>query len=367
MYDRQKWFLGRVWWNIKSLSMVFKNKRNNMKLHVVLLTVTFALSAVFTACDKEKEKEKNVSVTGIMLNKTSIMIAPNCTVGIRATLDPYNATNNSITWSSSNLSVAMVNGVYEAMINGGYVTAIAEGTAVITATTDDGKKTASCVVTVINPEPEMVFVEGGAFTMGCTDYDCYEWKQTCCPAHQVTLSSFKIGKYSCTQVQYEAVMGSNPSKVKGDNLPVTTVRDNALAFITKLNESTGKNYRLPTEAEWEYAARGGNKSKGYTYSGSNNIDEVAWYSENSNNQIHPVGTKAPNELGIYDMSGNVWEECSDWYGVYSDELQTNPQGPATGSFHVNRGGSFLYHAYPMNYRANFPLPINSVGFRLVHP
>ena len=136
-------------------------------------------------------------------------------------------------------------------------------------------------------------------------------------------------------------MGSNPSNFKGDNLPVECVSWNdCQTFISKLNAATGKRFRLPTEAEWEFAARGGKKSKGYKYSGSNNLNKVAWYDDNSNSKTHTVGTKIPNELGIYDMSGNVWEWCSDLYDNYSSSWQTNPTGLSSGSGRVRRGGSW---------------------------
>ncbi|MGM9712610.1 MAG: formylglycine-generating enzyme family protein [Prevotella sp.] len=179
---------------------------------------------------------------------------------------------------------------------------------------------------------DMVLVEGGTFTMGAKDEK---------PMHQVTLSSFYIGKYEVTQSLWKAVMGSNPSEWQGDNLPVENVSwDDCQEFVKKLNTMTGKNFRLPTEAEWEFAARGGKHSRGYQYSGSTKLGDVAWYNDNSYKQTHPVGTKAPNELGIYDMSGNVWEWCQDWYGVYNSYAQTNPTGPSSGSFRVNRGGSW---------------------------
>ena len=186
----------------------------------------------------------------------------------------------------------------------------------------------------------MVYVEGGTFTMGATA----EQKKTTKsekPTHSVTLSSFYIGKYEVTQSLWKAVMGSNPSHFEGDNLPVENVSWNdCQTFLRKLNAMTGQNFRLPTEAEWEFSARGGNLSRGYQYSGSKKIDDVAWYRNNSGSKTHNVGTKAPNELGIYDMSGNVWEWCQDWYGDYHGYSQTNPTGPSCGANRVYRGGSW---------------------------
>jgi formylglycine-generating enzyme required for sulfatase activity len=181
----------------------------------------------------------------------------------------------------------------------------------------------------------MVGVQGGTFQMGGTMYD---WEK---PVHSVTLSSYYIGQTEVTQALWKAVMGSNPSFFKGDNLPVERVSwDDCQSFITKLNQLTGERFRLPTEAEWEFAAKGGRQSRGFEYSGNTNIDYVAWYRDNSSNTTHPVATKSPNELGIYDMTGNVWEWCQDWYGSYSSSSQTNPTGPASGSRRVFRGSSF---------------------------
>ena len=181
----------------------------------------------------------------------------------------------------------------------------------------------------------MAEVEGGTFFMGSPSGG---WSNER-PVHQVTLDSYLIGQTEVTQALWQAVMGSNPSSSKGYNLPVENVSWNdCQTFIAKLNQCTGKNFRLPTEAEWEFAARGGNNSNGYAYSGSDNIDEVAWYNENSGGAYHPVGSKAPNELGLYDMSGNADEWCSDWYGSYSSSAQTNPTGPESGKSRVYRGG-----------------------------
>lgn len=191
----------------------------------------------------------------------------------------------------------------------------------------------------------MVYVEGGTFTMGATSEqrtDAYKNEK---PKHKVTLSSFHIGKYEVTQAEWEAVMGSNPSYFKGDSLPVEQVSwDDCQEFISKLNAMTGKNFRLPTEAEWEYAARGGSKSQGYKYSGSNDLNSVAWFTDNSGKETHPIGKKQPNELGLYDMSGNVWEWCQDWYDSYISHSQTNPAGPSYGSARVCRGGTWLLDA-----------------------
>ena len=188
---------------------------------------------------------------------------------------------------------------------------------------------------------EMVYVEGGSFDMGATSEQGSEWYNNEKPVHSVTLSSYYIGKCEVTQELWKAVMGSNPSKFKGAQNPVESVDwEDCQEFVSRLNSLTGRTFRLPTEAEWEYAARGGNKSRHYKYSGSGNIDDVAWHYGNSGGETHEVGTKTANELGIYDMSGNVWEWCSDWYGGYSAGAQTNPQGPSSGSSRVLRGGGW---------------------------
>jgi len=186
---------------------------------------------------------------------------------------------------------------------------------------------------------KMIRVEGGTFTMGGTSEQGSDALNNEKPTHRVTLSTYYIGETEVTQELWKAVISSNPSYFKGDQRPVEEVSwDACLVFIRMLNSLTGTKFRLPTEAEWEFAARGGNKSRGYKYAGSNAISNVAWYWENSNSQTHEVATKSPNELGLYDMSGNVWEWCQDWYGTYSSNSQTNPTGPASGYAPVNRGG-----------------------------
>ncbi len=209
-------------------------------------------------------------------------------------------------------------------------------------------------------EENMVFVEGGTFQMGSnSDYDDEK------PVHTVTVSSFYMDKTEVTQAEYRKVMGKNPSKFSGcDDCPVENVSwHDANEYAKKVGK------RLPTEAEWEYAARGGNKSKGYRYSGSNDLDAVGWYDNNSSGKTHPVAQKQPNELGLYDMSGNVWEWCSDRYGDYSSSSQTDPQGSNSGEYRVLRGGSWLNHVSSCRVADRFRFNPDgrsiSLGFRLV--
>ena len=222
-------------------------------------------------------------------------------------------------------------------------------------------------------------VEGGTFTMGATSeqQDPYDDEN---PTHQVTLSSYYIGETEVTQALWTAVMGNTVEQIAnangwktlgvGKDCPMYYISWNdCQEFISKLNSLTGQKFRLPTEAEWEYAARGGKKSRGYQYSGSNNLDDVAWYTSNSGINTHPVKTKQPNELGIYDMSGNVWEWCQDWKGSYSSSSQTNPKGPSTGSGRVGRGGSWYDSARDCrSAHRNVSTPgyrNNHLGLRLV--
>ena len=203
----------------------------------------------------------------------------------------------------------------------------------------------SKTITVNGVSFTMIKVEGGTFSMGATSEQDSKADSDEKPVHSVTLSDYYIGETEVTQELWEAVMGSNPSNFKGSQKPVENVSWNECKkFITKLNRLTSKNFRLPTEAEWEYAARGGNESIGYKYSGSNTIGNVAWYDGNSGQATHNVKTKSPNELGIYDMSGNVGEWCEDWYGNYRRRSQTNPTGPSSGSYRVIRGGSWISRA-----------------------
>ena len=216
------------------------------------------------------------------------------------------------------------------------------------------------VLRVGNASYRMRGVYGGTFTMGATS-EMTNPDDDEKPTHQVTLSSYYIGETEVTQALWKAVMGYNPSKFKGDNLPVECVSwDDCQEFIRKLNVATGRRFRLPTEAEWEFAARGGNQSRRTQYSGSSNIDDVAWYEDNSGNSTHPVKTKRPNELGLYDMSGNVLEWCQDCYGSYTGYSHTNPTGPNSGSGLVYRGGS--WYGFARRCRSSFR-SFNSPGYR----
>lgn len=203
------------------------------------------------------------------------------------------------------------------------------------------------VITVNGSVFTMILVEGGTFEMGATeeqgqeDPDGNEY-----PVHVVNLSAYYMCRTEVTQELWYAVMRANPSRILGDKtLPVDCVKwDMCQEFISTLNGILEHQVeiRMPTEAEWEFAARGGNKSNGYKYSGSNDLNEVGWYETNSGGKTHPVGTKKPNELGIYDMSGNLWEWCQDWTGPYPSIEQTNPTDPEDGTHRIMRGGSWTY-------------------------
>ena len=216
------------------------------------------------------------------------------------------------------------------------------------------------VFTVNGVSFTMVRVEGGTFTMGATNEQGNDAEGDEKPAHEVTLSTFSIGETEVTQALWKAVMGSNPSRFsENPQNPVEKVSwDDCQEFVKKLNSLTGKSFRLPTEAEWEYAARGGSKSRKTKYSGGSDIGSVAWYDKNAyyvgkdgkrdesspSYGTHPVKVKSPNELGLYDMSGNVYEWCADWYGSYGSSAQSNPKGPSTGSDRVYRGGCWNFDA-----------------------
>lgn len=200
---------------------------------------------------------------------------------------------------------------------------------------------------------KMVYVEGGYFEMGCTEEDCSDCDGDEMNVREVFLSDYYIGQFEITQKQWQAVMRTSvyQQRDKGDantalcgtghDYPMYYVTwEEANEFCRILSSKTGKLYRLPTEAEWEYAARGGKNSQSYKYSGSNDLDEVAWYAKNSSSKTHKIGTKKPNELGIYDMSGNVWEWCEDIYSDYRSSDNNNPKGAKSGTKRINRGGSW---------------------------
>ena len=227
-------------------------------------------------------------------------------------------------------------------------------------------------IRVGNVSFRMICVDGGTFMMGATSEqgsDAYDNEK---PAHSVTLSTYYIGETEVTQELWQEVMGSNPSNFKGKRRPVEMVSwEDCQDFIRRLNQRTGKKFRLPTEAEWEYAARGGKKSNGYKYAGGNSVYDVAWYENNRGSDTHhPVAQKRANELGLYDMSGNVWEWCQDWENRYSSFSQTNPTGPSSGKYRMLRGGGWD------NQAGYCRLPIRSssmtwrkesyYGFRLAH-
>lgn len=227
------------------------------------------------------------------------------------------------------------------------------------------------VIRDLPDSPEMIYVEGGRFQMGSNEYGNEK------PIHTVHLSPYWIGKCPVTFEEYDAYCQATGAEKPGDagfdrgRHPVAYVSwEDAEQYCRWLSETTGKTYRLPTEAEWEFAARGGGKSQGFQYAGGNDIDAVAWYGNNSDNQTHPVGEKKANELGLHDMSGNVWEWCSDWYSKYPAAPQTNPTGPASeGSDRVVRGGSaWLGASYCRPSCRSRSAPSNrfgNIGFRLV--
>lgn len=376
---------------------------------IVKLSLLFAmvLMLALSGC-KDEPVEEDVVVTTIELKALTVLDV-NEEETLTATIKPNKAESAVLSWTSSDTDVVAVD-------NAGKLTAKAFGTATITVTVVDGsEKSAGCVVVV----EDLALVEGGTFNNGTAD---------------VTVSSFNISKYELTQDEYVAIIGSNPSKFQGDTYlpiegeiqgkrPVENVNwYDALIYCNKLsiaegltpcykvptsadatvfstnpdtwgevpkdindanctrwNEATcdwnANGYRLPTEAEWEFAARGGNSTHSYTYSGSDAAYEVAWYTESAS---HEVGKKAANELGLYDMSGNVVEWCWDWYGTYSNEASLDPTGPDTPSLYNNsfwritRGGSWKYdETYTtVSYRTQSGKPAyrrEYIGFRVVRP
>lgn len=228
-------------------------------------------------------------------------------------------------------------------------------------------------------EPDMVFVQGGTFMMGCTRMLNVSCDTNELPLQRVSLGSFYMGKYEVTRSQWFALMASEAEDTGGcADCPIETVSFSEIqTYLERLQARTGKGYRLPTEAEWEYAARGGNYAEGFVYSGGDSLEELGWYvgnalqrhTGNENNRVQPVGLKKPNALGLYDMSGNVWEWCSDIYGKYRKGLHINPKGATRGSFLVNRGGGWadVSDNCRVSYRGgnNEMYKDDDVGFRVV--
>ena len=323
--------------------------------HVDILAHSIG-TAVITITDTNTGQKSQIEVVVSERIHYAVMVE----VGETECVTMKNASGNYEAYSEDvSLATCEVSG------NKIYVTGVKNGETTIHVTETGTGKQYSISVMVYGGVPEipvedetftvngvtfnMKAVEGGTFWMGSLDDDpdaggIYSDEK---PRHQVTLSNFTIGETEVTQALWKAVMGSNynPSHFKGNNLPVETISwDDACYFIAQLNALTGRTFRLPTEAEWEYAARGGKNSRGYKYAGSNNPDEVAWTYDNSNDKTHTVGTKKANELGLYDMSGNVWEWCQDWYGYhyYDDSPRYNPCNTQPSNFRIHRGGSVEY-------------------------
>ena len=332
---------------------------------VIILVATALLSAVTISCHKDK-------VTDVRLNKTELTLLIGDTANLIATVLPENAENKAVSWKSNNPATATVD-------NHGKVTAIDTGTAIITVITEDGEKTATCKVTVTAEppepieEPEMVFIEGGTFMYGLTQEEFEEWEEMtgwkegdeldwCLhyPQEQKTVGSFYIAKYPVTQKLWKQVMGTLPQYIindqMGDDYPIYYVSALDVAeFIEKLNLTTGKNYHTPSSVEWEYAAKGGNKSQRYKYSGSNNLDEVAW---NERDKKHPVGEKLPNELGIFDMTGNVEEWICGYGWGKGPTLKTNVAETRGGSWFLSFASWQIVHYRTYNTGLRLALSIS---------
>ena len=340
-----------------------KQKSISWCLAVTMMVATFGLLFVSCGDDDEPDPMLEVSPENLQLDDNgegTLTISSNTKWEVSTT----------VSWLSFSTMSGVGNGQVSVRANG---SSTSDRTAIVTVKADDISRQA--VVTQAAQEkpsePEtptqedvltinvagvtfkMIRVEGGTFYMGATAEQLDDADDDEKPAHNVTLSSYYIGETEVTQQLWQVVTGQKPTNGDdhqwdskyglGPNRPAYYISwDDCQEFITKLNALTGRSFRMPTEAEWEFAARGGNKSRGYKYAGSNDIGDVAWYYGNSNGTTHDVATKQPNELGVYDMSGNVFEWCSDWYddNYYSNSPNSNPTGPPTGSQRANRGGSY---------------------------
>ena len=366
-FDFKAWGEGNAWDKCEFLvdgvtRFAYGARQNDWETYSVLLTAgTHTLTWQYT-------KDSSVNPTGDYFAVDNVSIH---TIEMRGDVD-----------ADGNVNISDVTALIDYLLSGN-----ASGIVLANADCDqDGNVNISDVTTLIDyllsgswtGEQEftvggvtfkMVPVFGGTFTMGFTGETPISEEENALPAHQVTLSSYSIGETEVTQALWVAVMGSNPSYYTGDlNMPVEQVSwDDCQQFITQLNQMTGMTFRLPTEAEWEFAARGGNLSHGYMYAGSDTPGNVAWCNS-SVSTTQPVGQKVPNELGLYDMSGNVWEWCNDYSGLYSDDAQTNPTGPESGSSRICRGGAFFNPKSNSRvwYRteASASQTANGLGFRL---
>ncbi len=331
--------------------------------YVSLLIVSLVIGVfLIISCDKKTTEPEDTEVPTVIItypaNNSEIIS------GTLVTIQTDVSDNEEIEKVEFYIDDSLVEADYNSPYNYEWDTADLTGSYTIYAKafdTSDNSAT-SDVITVTSIPGEMIFVQGGTFEMG----DHYnEGQSDEIPVHSVTLDDFYIGKYEVTQTEYEAVVGNNPSYFSGDNLPVEQVTwCDAVTFCNLKSQQEGltpcynlndwscdfsaNGYRLPTEAEWEYAARGGvNWTDDYRYSGCHEyivLPDYAWYYSNSGSHTHEVGTRLPNQLDTYDMSGNVWEWCNDWYNsnYYSSSPSNNPQGPASGSLRVIRCGSWLF-------------------------
>lgn len=314
-----------------------------------VLSALLLVTAV--ACTKSEPGE--VAVTSISLSKASITLMMGGTEDLAVVISPDNATDNTVTWSSSDAAVATV--------ADGRVTAVACGSAVITARCREVKAECSVIVngfaeSSLSLGMKMIYVEGGEFIMGGTSEQGSEVRVKETPIHKVSLGSYYIGECEVTQEQWKKVMGTTIYEQRdkggysdvygvGADYPMYYVSwEEAMEFCRRLSEASGRKYSLPTEAQWEYAARGGKKTAGTKYSGGASVGSVAWYWGNSASEAHKVRSKLPNTLGLYDMSGNIYEWCYDWYGEYGAAAVTSPSGPSTGTYRVFRGGSWCSDA-----------------------
>ena len=363
-------------WCIVSTSSGSDNA--TVMVNVTENTSTSSRTATITVKAGDLSKTITITQAGanptLQLNKSSMTFeSSNGSISFTITSNTSWSVTSNQTWCKVSTSSGSDNGTIT--VNVSENTSTSSRTATITVKTGGLSQTFTVTQAGAKPVDEstrtftangvsfkMIRVDGGTFTMGATSEQGSDAKSDESPTHRVTLSSYYIGETEVTQALWQAVMGQKPTSNGsqwssnyglGGNYPAYYVSWNDCQdFITKLNRLTGQSFRLPTETEWEFAARGGNKSQGYKYAGSNTISNVAWYYDNSyalgssssDYGTHAVATKSSNELGLYDMSGNVWEWCQDWKGDYSSSSQTNPTGPSSGSSRVRRGGSWLHNA-----------------------